>query len=258
MPDNWNELEPHQLLFVAEKMGIYDEADAEGAAMIKSELAFCLSNIYDEPEVREARGTYFETQVREKLLPAVDFIFKENNLTKNLLPKVRIRKGFVIRYFYGPADNFINLSFEEFDDAEYWFAVCTGTQVSEQDRAHALDMLCAILYREYFETKSDTRQAYSPFDNESRSKWMACLDPLHKAAILLWYIGCRNQLVNDFKPLFEGGSRKTETAGGWTMLAHSLSGPVLGDIDKVNRGPVRRAFTEMLRLWQIAEEKKES
>lgn len=262
LPSTWNELTADNLLLVIDKLQQYDKADATVQAEIKTELVLLLSGLrlpegMTDITVEKDGETFAEAEIRNKLLPAIAFLFEKNTLTKQLFPKIRIRKRFRVKHLYGPSDNFMNLSFGEFDDAEYFFSIITAQAELTDERlieiANALNMFCAILYREYEERKGDSRIAYSAHDNEARAEWFSRADANLKAAILFWYIGCRNQLESDFAPLFES-KKGSETNVTWTMLAHSLAGPVLGNIDDVFARNIRQVFTEMLRLFNQAEE----
>lgn len=263
MPSEWNELTAEAAIIVVSKLQEYEQGDEDQKAKIKTEIALSLSELklpegMEQIEVENGGETFFEQQLRTKLLPLANFIFEQNTLTKQLLPKLRIRKNFLLKTFYGPADNFANLSMGEFDDAEFFFKIITDKQELTPERIAdldmALNMLCAILYREYENKKGDNRVDYHHADNDKRAAWFARCDYRYKALILFWYIGCRNSLVNDFKVLFEGGTESKSSEVTWTELAHSLAGPVLGDIDKVFSRPVRQVFTEMKRLHNQAEE----
>lgn len=259
LPSHWNELTLTQLYYVVTQLQKLDSSDTEAQAAIKTDIALYLSGLKLPDVAKSESDLFLLNQLRTKLLPAVGFLFEQNLLSKQLLPQLRIRKGFLLKYFYGPSDNFMNVSFGEFDDAEYFFELITKQNELTEERIKemndALNMLCAILYRPFEEKKGDTRIDYNAHDNAERVEWFKRADPEQKAAILFWYIGCRNQLVHDFSPLFNSPSGKaSERSATWTMLAHSLAGPVLGDVDKVNSRPVRQVFTEMLRLFIQAEE----
>ena len=245
IPSEWNELSREQLLFVCTKLNAYQTADDALKAELKSAIAFHFINL----PIAE-RTEYVAEQLRTLLLPAIDFLFEPSQLTKQLLPRIKIRKHISAIFLYAPADNFNNLTFEEFDDAEFWLEQMKAENKTEE----ALNMFCAILYREHKETKGDTRAPYSAHDNEARAKWFAWCEPEVRLAILLWYTGCRAQLVNNFEDLFNAAPAENSTPGGWTIIAHSLAGPVLGTIDDVLKRPVRQVFTEMQRLFKNAKE----
>lgn len=246
LPDTWNELTYEQLTQISDDLFTYSLlTDERLQVRIKTKIALRLSGF--TPVLKD--NDFVALEIARKILPLIDFLFTRNLLTEQKVPSVLIRKKWLLQRFYGPAANFANLSFGEFDDAEFWFKELQNP--ANLQREQALNMLMAILYRPYFETKGDNRQAYSAHDNEPRSLWMACCPVNIKLIVLLWYMGCRNALVDDFKELF---AASTGEGGSWTMLAHSLAGPTLGNIDKVNARPVRQVFYELLRLHLQAEQ----
>ena len=256
MPSGWNELSPEQLLLLAQWLVDYSKQEPAIAAQIKTEVAQNISGFKKEAfENKDAE--FFISEVLNKLLPEVEFLFTGNTLTKNLFPIIRIRKYFIMWRLHGPKDNFENLTFSEFEDAEFWLEQFQQLK-EDKEKDHALNMLCSVLYREYGDNKGDERIPYDALDNELRAKKFEHCDWKQKLCILLFYIGCRNSLVADFKILFEG---KTEGRSDltWADFAHSLAGPVLGDIDKVSKRMVRQVFYEMrrLKLEAIAIEEKQ-
>lgn len=250
LPDSWNELSYTQLYDNALSIFEYNIAkDEVKRAYLKARIAFNLSGF--SPAAQD--NGFLMNEIQSKVLPALDWMFESNLLTKQNLPSVLLRKRFALCRFYGPADDFSNLSFEEFDDAEYWFHELMNPDLQERERA--LNMLCAILYRPFAQKKGDTRIDYSPHDNEARAKWFSFANTRMQLCVLLWYMGCRTHLTNDFRELFAGHG---DGEGNLTLLAHGLSGPVLGDIDKLNKRPVRQVLTEALRLYRQAESREQN
>jgi hypothetical protein len=251
LPGIWNELTEAQLTANAEDILLYATLTTNADKFyLKTKIAFNLCGLqFNE------NSEFLINEIQTKLLPCIEWLFLDNQLTEQLIPKVRIRKGFLLHGLCGPSSNFNNLSFEEFDDAEFFFARLSTADVKAQEEA--LNMLCAILYREHSDAKKgDNRIDYSPHDNEKRAEWFAHCEMKTKLAIMLWYIGCRTRLTTDFAPLFESKSDKGGSTT-WTEIAHSIAGPVLGDLDKVFKRPVRQIFVEMMRLHLQGEELKE-
>lgn len=250
LPGIWNELTEEQLVNNAEDILLYSTlTTAADKFYLKTKIAFTLCGLQFE---RGKTSEFLVNEIQTKLLPGMEWLFLDNQLTEQLLPKVRIRKGFMLHGLCGPSGNFNNLSFEEFDDAEFWFSRLSTGNPEEQQQA--LNMFCAILYRQPSDhKKGDTRIDYSPHDNKQRAEWFAHCSIKIKLAIMLWYVGCRTKLTTDFAPLFESKTSKGGSAT-WTDIAHSIAGPVLGTIDDVFKRPVRQIFVEMMRLYNEAEE----
>lgn len=184
---------------------------------------------------------YVALQFVDVLFPEINYLFDQNQLTNQLLPGVTAWRYGVPHRLYGPAANFMDLTFAEFDDAEYWL-----DNFKKTANNHALDMLCAIIYRPR-KWWSRERVEYNPLDNDHRARLCARLPDAVRLCILFYYTGCRNVLMNDFAELFTANG---SGSGSWTDLAHEMAGPVLGSIDEVNRRPVRQVFYEMRRVMQ--------
>lgn len=251
LPDAWNELSYEQLFDNAIHIFEYNIVKEEATkAYLKTKIALHLSGFNEA----DAKNEFLQTEIATKILPLMDWMFDSNTLSEQKLPSIRLRKNWSLCRLYGPSSDFMNLSFEEFDDAEYWFHELMNPDTEQRQKT--INILCAILYRPYSDTiKGDTRVAYSPHDNEARSRWFENCDTRHKLCVLLWYMGCRTRMIADFAPLFGGGG---EGGGSLTMLAHSLARPVLGNIDELNRRTVRQVLTEMLRLYNMAQRQEES
>lgn len=247
LPDSWDELTYEQLYSIAVHIFEYNIVKEEATrAYLQTKIVLELSGY----STADTKNEFLQTEIARKVLPTMDWMFEKNMLTKQLLPSILLRKRISLQRFHGPADNFNNLTFEEFDDAEYWFIELMNPDTKHREKA--LNMLCAILYRPYMETPGDTRIPYHASENDKRADWFANCDTRHKLCVLLWYMGCRNALTDQFHELFSG---KGDGEGNWTMLAHSLAGPVLGDIQKVNKSPIRQVLTEMLRLYRQGEDR---
>lgn len=247
LPDSWDELTYEQLYSIAIHIFEYNIVKEEATkAYLRTKIVVELSGFCGY----SAKNEFLQSELALKVLPVMDWMFDRNLLTRQLLPSIRIRKKFSTVRFHAPSDNFNNLTFEEFDDAEYWFIELMNPDTKQREKA--LNMLCAILYRPYLQTAVDNRIPYHATENEPRAEWFSYCDTRHKLCVLLWYMGCRNALTDQFHELFSG---KGDGEGNWTMLAHSLAGPVLGDIDKVNKSPIRKVLTEMLRLYRQGEDR---
>ena len=175
-------------------------------------------------------------------------MFKSNSLTKNVLPILNIpaeHKFLGADKFYGPTDSFNNLTIGEFDDAEYWFDVYNTSKMKD---AHALDMMIAILYRapvpKYKPEMGDIRMPYNIHLNELRAAQLTRVRQEIKKAILLWYIGCRSELVETYGFLFKK-SDKGESLKGWTPIIHDLAGGKFGTLKETNETLLKTVLYEL-------------
>jgi hypothetical protein len=248
MPNAWNELTPLQLIAIAPVILSTVRPEDATPYIINSLLGW---NRDIKKVIRRTKDvSVLFTDIRNKLYPLVDWIFKSNNLTKNILPVINIPAGF--KYLsadklYGPADSFNNLTIGEFDDAEYWFDLYhTGGM---QDM-HALDMMIAILYRapmpKYKPEMGDIRQPYNIHLNELRAAQLAKVSVGIKKAILLWYMGCRSEIVESYPFLFKK-SDKGGAAGlkGWTPIIYDLAGGKFGTLNETANTPLKTILYEL-------------
>ncbi len=252
VPANWHELTAPQLKAICQhlvQLSMPTTTDAQSYHLAK--VAMLLATTLSAGKLS---GSYAATEVAHKLLPHLQYL-KHNQLTKQLLPIIRVRKGFRLKRYHGPAENFSNLTMAEFEDCEYLIDVIR-TAESDTDKDDALNLLCATLYREYDKSPADERIAYVAAATKARAQFIAHADVTEKLCILLWYIGCRNSLVADYPMLFDG--KGSDTSGlSWADFAHSLAGPVLGNIDQVYARPVRQVFFELRRIKLLSEEQQQ-
>lgn len=196
---------------------------------------------------------YFSKEVYEQVMPALEFLYAENTLTEQLLPKLRVRKSqrfFGTQLLYGPKKNFENLSIAEFSDAE----TCLDNYEDSKEDIW-LNRFLAVLYRpgKPRTDLTDQRQPYNFHANDLIAEMVSKLDNGTKAAVMFWYMGCRAQLVKDFSALF--GKRQTASAGAkasWTDVIHDLSGAKFGTLEETGQQPVRIIFYELQLLHQKA------
>jgi hypothetical protein len=92
----------------------------------------------------------------------------------------------------------------------------------------------------------DIRQPYNFYANDLIAAMVEPLSVNIKCAIVLWYYGCRAQLVSDFSVLFPKGEGKGGSdTGTWTDIIHGLAGGKFGDIDQTGRAMLRVVLTEL-------------
>ena len=165
----------------------------------------------------------------------------DNTLTKQLLPKYK--------KLYGPDDDFNNLLLVEFHYTETAY----NRLINGKD-PDALDELIAILYREPKENYNHQRNS----DGDHRKAFVYGDIAWHKAkvkkwptkiklAVMLWYDGCRQQLVKDY-PLVYPTKAEPEQDNffeGLYKLMRTISGEKYGTIDRVELLNVHTAHLEL-------------
>lgn len=154
------------------------------------------------------------------LLKTTDFIFDENTLTINKLPK--------LAGLYGPPNGLKNISIGEFANLEVNFL-----NYHKSGKAVYLNNICAILYRPGNDDNlinGDARDEFNDKQIEHRSKQLAKQPEHIKQAILLFYMGCRNKITKDHKAIFSG--KGTGKAQNWASIIIELAGPKFGTIEQ--------------------------
>ncbi len=203
-------------------------------------------SLSDEPYL------YFTQQIYEQVMPALEFLYAENTLTEQLLPMIRVQREqrfFATQKLYGPAKNFENLTIAEFSDAE----TCIDNYEESKDELW-LNRFLAVLYHpgSRLFASPDGRKPYNFHMNDLIAEMVSKVDAGTKAAIVLWFHGCRAQLVKDFGSLFSKAKAQTNEKTSWTAIIHDMAGAKFGTIDQTAQQPVRVIFYELNLLHQKA------
>lgn len=180
----------------------------------------------------------------------IDFLIKENGLTKNLLPKY---KGFA-----GPADDFQNLSMSEFVYSEDFYL----RWKEDESKTELLDQLVAVLYRkqkpgydEEMNEDGDVRLKFNEYvckyhGLRSIKRW-----PLNvKKAIAYWYDGCRKKLVNDFSEIFTGSGGEPAKYGLLSIMTSVAEKGTFGPLEKVEGQYVRLVLMKLDEMMMEAKQ----
>ena len=154
------------------------------------------------------------------LLKTTDFIFEDNTLTVNKLPK--------IGPYYGPPNELRQITIGEFASLEANFL-----NYHKTGKTIYLNNICAILYRPGNEenlVNGDARDKFNDKQIDHRAKYFSQTPDHTKQAVLLFYIGCRNRIVKKHPTVFSGkGKGKQQN---WASIIIELAGPKFGTIDQ--------------------------
>lgn len=187
-----------------------------------------------------------------KISETLDFLFKNNTLTKNLIP------GF--RNMFGPSDLFGNVSLIEFSKADIR---CKSYENTSDEKY--LNELIAVLYRpskhfwtilKHFTNDDDPRQPYGDKYIKNASfiaKW-----PLDvRNAIYLWYKGCMGGLMERYPHVFAESDNNGEVNGfGMAGLFTALAGEKFGNPDKTAETMLHHILIYLEQEAVIAEKRK--
>jgi hypothetical protein len=231
VPTTWNELTGKQLVQVIEVFDMDEELMPARLKLLKilSGLSWWQWVFADADELNDS-------------LHLVDFLIKENALTKNVLP---IYKGFA-----GPSDNFENLLMEEYVYSEAFFE----KYAAEPSNVEALDDLIAILYRPRkkgydtaLNSKGDVRLPFNEFECRHYAQQEVAFWPLKvKRSILHWYEGCRGQLAADYPDVFSGSGEGDPAKYGMVSVMRNVAEKgIHGNFKDVEKLPVRMVMLEL-------------
>jgi hypothetical protein len=165
------------------------------------------------------------------LTNTLDFLVNNVVLTKNLLPKMKLG---IVKYLYGPADKLKNVSFIEFAKADTNYLLYLNTKDEKY-----LNKLIAVLYRQrhWFVNimkflnifNGDVRQKYNDYFIIKNEPAIAKLKLNDRIAIMLFYQGCRNYIINKFPRVFKSGGSEDKESFGWAQLILELAGTKFGN-----------------------------
>lgn len=178
----------------------------------------------------------------------IAWLFKNNTLTANLLPKY---DG-----FYGPSAELANLRMKEFHYTEQHYKSFVENSTEEAE----LNNLIAVLYRPARadgtgDMEGDYRCDFAPHLITAHAHRIAQWPLAVRLAILFFYDGCRQYIVSLYDEVFTGeSSGEPESPYGMYALMMELAGDKLGTVDKVENMQVHTALASLEIMLQKAEQ----
>jgi hypothetical protein len=235
-PTTWNELLLTELHAIAQNiLTNFTQPEEAKAAMLLS-----LLKIRSGKKIKNIVHRLDAEETLLQVMPALDFIYKENDLTKQPYPILKFRW----RKFYGLADDFNTLTCGEFEDAEQYF-----NQFKADPDAENLACLAAVLYRPkhtpYMRYNHRTG-TYKVWDSDSTVKYFARQKPWLLYTIYLWYSGCRNQLPKYFPKIHQGDGDAADVNDMmiFTRCIHAGAGPKNGSRNQIRCTPLKEFLME--------------
>jgi len=227
-PENWNELNKEQLLFVATLMRSGVERKAFDTLLLQKLLNipwFTFNNI--------------PIHAMEDMAKSISFIHEKFELTKNLLPEISVKKGKEKVILYGPTDGMTDCTLEQFFAyAETYFTLFAQTNEEEN-----LNLLCACLYR--FEKNS----IFNPEKVDEISLIIKEMKAEFKQAILLYYLGCRDFFAYKFPELFSGEQTYAEKSDlHFFTLIDNLNNEDITKNNQIKQSNLYEAFVRLVQM----------
>lgn len=265
IPSQWDELSHRQL----KRIAWLSTLQKDGTAL--SKLFFYILTLH-LPIWKRLRLQWFylfqaTTEERGDFLLLVQSFRDQRRLTAQKLEKLRVRTVLL----YGPASGLANCTFFEYIQAEKYFlnyseaSSLRGTKQSPEilsfDQEKWLNQFIATLYR-------PSRLDFNPALDEDRRipltdagirfrlPIVSAIDRETKLAILMWFDGCRQQLIQAFPTIFpkkapepeEGSMAKLKPSkaksGSWIDMISELAGSP-AEYDRIGNTNLFTALTDI-------------
>jgi len=250
VPDSWNELTGRQLLQVMEVL--YGDMPVNTARL---KLLKILTGI--------TWYRFFLVPLRERaeFLYLTDFLINDMGLTKQLLPEYR--------GFYGPDDDFNNITGEEYVFSEdYYFKAFTkeGPDEPKVLNEEMLNELVAVLYRRKkkgydltLNKDGDPREAFNQNICHYHAKHTICKWPLAaRLAVFTWYENCRQNMINSNPDIFKGGNGEPAKYGLISVMRVIAEGGIHGTFEQVQKMYVKMWMVELNEKYEEAKRNEEN
>lgn len=236
IPQSWNELNLDQLLYVAKFWESWKLMAKANVTLLRAKALLFVQlmngNTRFNLKSRIDRISKLTNEELFELTELTSFIFKANTLTVCPFPVLR----FGFKKFYPPNDNLGNIKAEEFHFADMFYL-----QYVNHDHDKALDYMIATLYRPKL---NGSRIPFNYEKIEPYSKTLR-LSYEEKQAILLWYIGCREKMVENNKDLFSAPNEASARNNGWLPIIMALSGDKFGSFNETKQMDMALIFMEI-------------
>lgn len=212
LPSTWNELTREQLLYVS---GLF--------ASKLSLVEFRVKALFEFLTVKRRLLKRIAPEDAYALCESLDFLNKEVNLTKNLLPVINAG----LKKYYGPADSMVYCTFGEFTLA--CSALDDYQKTGEEEH---LDQLVAILYRpqkcfwfirKYFTDNQDPRAKFMNRMLKIRAGKIGLVDHRVKYSVYLFFNGVLNSLPALYPYVYKQKDETDSQDAGWASLIISLA-----------------------------------
>jgi len=212
LPSEWNELSRKQLLFVSR--------------LFSSQLTvvdFRVRALFEFLSIKRKTFKRIAPEDAFTLCESLDFLNKEVNLTRNLIPEIKAG----LRKYHGPADAMVYCTFGEFT-----LACSALDEFQKTGEEKYLDELVAILYRprklfwsirKHLTDNQDSRAKFMNRAFKKRARKFARVDRCVKYSIYLFFNGVLNSLPALYPYVYQEKSEAGDQDNGWASLIISLA-----------------------------------
>jgi len=212
LPSEWNELSRKQLLCVSRLFS---------AKLTLVE--FRVRSLFEFLSLKRKNFKRIAPEDAYTLCESLDFLNKEVNLTRNLIPVIKAG----LRKYHGPADAMVYCTFGEFT-----LACSALDEFQKTGEEKYLDELVAILYRpqkffwsirKYFTDNQDPRARFMNRALKKRAGKIARVDHCVKYSIYLFFNGVLNSLPGLYPYVYQEKNEAGDQDNGWASLIISLA-----------------------------------
>jgi hypothetical protein len=212
LPSQWNELSRKQLLCVSR--------------LFSAKLTLVEFRVRALFEFLSLKRKIFKRIAPEDaftLCESLDFLNKEVNLTRNLIPVIKIG----VRKYYGPSDALVYCTFGEFT-----LACSALDEYQKTGEEKSLDQLVAILYRpqklfwsirKHFTDNQDSRVKFMNRALKKRAGNLGRVDHCVKYSVYLFFNGVLNSLPALYPYVYRQKDEADSQDNGWASLIISLA-----------------------------------
>lgn len=222
-PSEWNELTLKQLLFVAPRVMMMNKSQRLLSEILFNFIGLKVKKL-DEMNLSQLIG----------LFPAVNWLFKSSQLTKNLLKEITIGD----ETFVGPEDELKDITVSQFAFADKFL----NTFLKKKDEQF-LDLLVATIYH-------PKGEKFRKEEIENTAEYIHQLELDKRLAILAFFIGSRNKIAENNKDIFKKSNKVNRSKTGWLGFFYQLAGPKTGTYLQV----ADMLFYEMLGIMRTINE----
>lgn len=244
--DNWNELSAKMLLYIGEYWESWRLMARGDQNMLKVKALLVMEAVCDSVKLNKKVCadviSMAEPMKQYELCEAWNWLFEVNTLTK--CPVVMIESALNGKevMLYAPSDGLGNILCLEMHFADKMYL-----QYNESGNEDFLNLLIGCIYRPR-KVGSEEREAFDNYKVKLHLKTIEKMDYAVKMTILLWFIGCRGAIVNQFKSLFGGKGSNNE---GWMPIITEMSGYKYGNFREVAQESFLLILTELKRMQEV-------
>ena len=245
-PSEWNELLPHELLSVCQRQLSQFKDVHEQIVAVFNDLFISRSKKYNKSLPKDFYSMLDPEDTAMNALPLVDFLYRQNRLTTQLFPVIKL-PGILDKKMYGPESDFDNLTCGEFEDAEIFFHNFIA-KPSPDSLAHLAAILWRPQHAQYISFNSKT-QKWLTYNHEKVYDDFLKLKQHQLYALFVWYAGCRSILPLIFPTVYKKNpdEKKSDEPDllAFTKCIHGAAGPKNGSRTEIRRTLLKEFYMEL-------------